>query len=224
MWTNWDIFFKDLDWQSFNKYQCKHWSTRTNSEVPRYSQYCRLLHSRFFEFLSWVERTERVWTNWDIFFKDLDWQSFNKYQCKRWSTSTNSSSETQGRSVGLGEKALQKFLSTYILGDPGAVSRALGLRGWYQLRGSEVWPIPYACAQPYHSGSGTHTHLGSNQRGRWSQASSLARAYAMLMNPNENETAVHGCHYYGDTVVLLAIPRRGVGTCDSRLKLVWFFN
>ena len=90
VWTNWDIFFKDLDWQSFNKYQCKHWSTRTISEVPRYSQYCRLLHSRFFEFLSWVERTERVWTNWDIFFKDLDWQSLNKYQCKHWRTRTNS--------------------------------------------------------------------------------------------------------------------------------------
>ena len=32
----------------------------------------------------------------------------------------------------------------------------------------------------------------------------------MLMNPNGDETAVHGCHYYGDTVVLLAIQRRGL--------------
>ena len=40
-----------------------------------------------------------------------------------------------------------------------------GQRKWYQimhwstLTNSSVWPIPYACVQPYHSGSGSHRQL-----------------------------------------------------------------
>ena len=40
-----------------------------------------------------------------------------------------------------------------------------GQRKWYQIMhwstrtNSSVWPIPYACVQPYHSGSGSHRQL-----------------------------------------------------------------
>ena len=47
----------------------------------------------------------------------------------------------------------------------------------------------------------------------------------MLMSPNEDETAVHGCHCLGDMVVrMLKVlwPYRGVGTCASMLKLELF--
>ena len=58
---------------------------------------------------------------------------------------------------------------------------------------SAVWPVPYASAQPYHPG--THITPG----------------FAMLMSPNKDETAVHGCHCPGDMAVrmrkVLAIPR-----------------
>ena len=47
----------------------------------------------------------------------------------------------------------------------------------------------------------------------------------MLMSPNEDETAVHGCHCLGDMVVRMRKvlgPYRGVGTCASMLKLELF--
>ena len=44
----------------------------------------------------------------------------------------------------------------------------------------------------------------------------------MLMSPNEDKTAVHGCHYRADMAVsmpkVLAIPR--IGTCASVIILV----
>ena len=87
--------------------------------------------------LSWKNRKDVNKLRYIFQRSTIDWQSFNKYRCKYWSTRTNSA----------------------------------------------VWPVPCACAQPYHSGSGTHgqlwclrwscrlkewfcTHLGSNQRGR----------------------------------------------------------
>ena len=46
---------------------------------------------------------------------------------------------------------------------------------------SAVWPVPYACAQPYHPGSGSHGQLF---RPYWSssawQPSDLCTAKAML--------------------------------------------
>ena len=41
------------------------------------------------------------------------------------------------------------------------------------------------------------TRLGSNRRDRWSYVRHLACSHAMLMSPDEDETAVHGCHYRG---------------------------
>ena len=50
-----------------------------------------------------------------------------------------------------------------------------------------AWPIPHACAQPYHPG----------------------------MSPNEGETAVPGCHCPGDIAVRMRkVPARPwVGVC-----------
>ena len=47
-----------------------------------------------------------------------------------------------------------------------------------------------------------------------------------MMKPNEAESAVHGCHRRGDMVVRIrkVLAIRGVGTCDSVLKLVLFNN
>ena len=53
----------------------------------------------------------------------------------------------------------------------------------------------------------------------------LVWGYAMLMSPNEDETAVHGCHCLGDMVVRMRKvlgPYRGVGTCATVLKLELF--
>ena len=44
-----------------------------------------------------------------------------------------------------------------------------------------IWPVPYACAQPYHQGSG----------------------YALLMRLNKAETAAHGCHCPSDMAVCM---------------------
>ena len=56
---------------------------------------------------------------------------------------------------------------------------------------STAWPVPHACTQPYHPGSSAH-HQGLWYMGlfpvHW------PNGYAMLMNPNKAETAVHGCH------------------------------
>ena len=53
----------------------------------------------------------------------------------------------------------------------------------------------------------------------------LPWGYAMLMSPDEDETAVHGCHCLGDMVLRMRKvlrPYRGVGTCASMLKLELF--
>ena len=53
----------------------------------------------------------------------------------------------------------------------------------------------------------------------------LAWGYAMLMSPNEDETAVHVCHCLGDMVVRMRKvlgPYRGVDTCATVLKLELF--
>ena len=34
-----------------------------------------------------------------------------------------------------------------------------GTQHWSTRTNSAVWPVPYACAQPYHPGSGTHGQL-----------------------------------------------------------------
>ena len=47
------------------------------------------------------------------------------------------------------------------------------------------------------------TCLGSKQLGRWLQVRPLTWGYAMLMIPNEDETAVHGCHCQGDIDVCM---------------------
>ena len=47
------------------------------------------------------------------------------------------------------------------------------------------------------------TYLGSKQLGRWLQVRPLAWGYAVLMIPNEDETAVHGCHCQGDIDVCM---------------------
>ena len=47
------------------------------------------------------------------------------------------------------------------------------------------------------------TCLGSKQLGRWLQVRPLALGYAVLMIPNEDETAVHGCHCQGDIDVCM---------------------
>ena len=47
----------------------------------------------------------------------------------------------------------------------------------------------------------------------------------MLMSPNEDETAVHVCHYRGDMVVRMRKvlgPYREVDTCATVLKLELF--
>ena len=53
-----------------------------------------------------------------------------------------------------------------------------------------VWPVTYACTQPFHPGS------------------------TMLIRPNKAETAVHGCHCPGDIAVrmrkVLATPWVGI--------------
>ena len=53
----------------------------------------------------------------------------------------------------------------------------------------------------------------------------VAWGYAMLMSPDEDETAVHVCHCLGDMVVRMRKvlgPYRAVGTCVSMLKLELF--
>ena len=56
-----------------------------------------------------------------------------------------------------------------------------------------------------------YTRLCNNRQGRWSQVRPLAWGCAMPMSPNEDKTAVHGCHYQGDVIVrlrkVLAVPR-----------------
>jgi len=72
------------------------------------------------------------------------------------------------------------------------------------------------------------THLGRKGRvcdRKWDRAS-----YAMLMGPDKDETAVHGCHCWGDIVVrmrkALAIPRSWlcVFQCSPSNPLFWKTN
>ena len=79
-----------------------------------------------------------------------------------------------------------------------------------------------------HTKECSSTRHGSNQRGqergRQSQMRPFAWGYAMLMSPNNEKTAVHGCHCW--LVWLCAYVRywlyRGAGTCAPVLK--WVLN
>ena len=112
---------------------------------------------------------------------------------------------------------------------------------------SAVWPVPYTCAQPYHPGSGSHRQLfvlistyqhgiapgeRSHLRASTPPFTAEARAKstplsgssdAMLMIPNKDETAVHGCHCKGDMVVrmckVLAIPQSWYAVSYTHLTL-----
>ena len=102
-----------------------------------------------------------------------------------------------------------------------------------------VCPVPYACAQPYHPGSGSHRQplsceelalngcyaTASAVKGRLNRTLVLF-SYAMLMRPNKAETAVrHGCHYQGDMTVgmrkILVRPWVGVRVCHLLFKLIY---
>ena len=113
-------------------------------------------------------------------------------------------------------------------------------------------PVPRACAQPYHPGSGSHGQLfraywGSsawhshpvNERGKSPCIKDplLQRrvifsvhwlgGYAMLMSPNKGETAVHCCHCPGDMAVRVreVLARPWVGVCVPRFNIIiecWF--
>ena len=58
----------------------------------------------------------------------------------------------------------------------------------------------------------------------WS--SFLPDSYAMLMRPNKTETAVHGCHFPGDTAVCMGkvLAKSWVGVRVCQLLLLLFLN
>ena len=95
---------------------------------------------------------------------------------------------------------------------------------------SAVWPAPYACAQPYHPGSGSHmdscfvlvrTHQHGIARRKGLTEDHRPRrllprrvqnhSFKRQLHSVNDETAVHGCHCPGDMAVrmrtVLAIPR-----------------
>ena len=84
---------------------------------------------------------------------------------------------------------------------------------------SAVWPVSYACVQPYYPGSRSHVVRSWRLKGCF--ASSVAvQSYRglMLMKSNKHETPVHGCHGPSDMAVRM---RHIVGMCSVCLLLLF---